>query len=66
MNPPIPPLPQSSDDRLLTKKNAAAMLSISTRTLDRMTAAGKISKVYVGALPRFRESQIKLIVSEGL
>ena len=59
-NPPI------QDDRLLTKKEAAATLSISTRTLDRMIAAGKIDKVFVGASPRFRKSEIDQVIARGI
>lgn len=53
-------------DRLLKKKVVAERLSISKRTLDRMVAAGKIEKIFVGASPRFRESDVSRIVFEGL
>jgi excisionase family DNA binding protein len=53
-------------DRLLKKKVVAERLAVSKRTLDRMVAAGKIEKVFVGASSRFRESDIDRIVSEGL
>ena len=52
--------------RLLTKKEAAARLSISTRTLDRMVVQGMIEKVFVVAAVRFRESDINEIVNHGI
>ncbi|MBK1884145.1 excisionase family DNA-binding protein [Luteolibacter pohnpeiensis] len=61
------PLPsQIPGDKLLTKKAAAERLSISTRTLDRMVAAGKIDKIFVGSSPRFRKSEIDQIVARGI
>lgn len=54
------------EDVLLTRKAAAKRLSISTRTLDRMVAAGKIGKVFVGSSPRFRRSEIDRIVARGV
>ena len=59
-------IPKGVADRLLKKKVVADRLAVSKRTLDRMVAAGKIEKVFVGASPRFRESDIDRIVSEGL
>jgi excisionase family DNA binding protein len=61
-----PPPPQPQSDRLLTKKAAAEKLAISPRTLDRMVAAGKIVKVFVGASARFRQSEIDRIVAKGI
>ena len=55
-----------SASRLLTKKEAAARLSISTRTLDRMVVQGLIETVFVVAAVRFRESDINDIVSNGI
>ena len=55
-----------SSSRLLTKKEAAARLAISTRTLDRMVAQGMIEKVFVLAVVRFRESDINEIVRHGI
>lgn len=55
-----------SDDRLLTKKQAASRLAISVRTLDRMVARRILEKVFVGNAPRFRKSDIDAIITNGV
>lgn len=54
------------EDKLITKKKVAKRLSVSTRTIDRMVAEGRLEKVFVGAAPRFRDSDIDRIVAEGV
>ena len=53
-------------DRLLNKKQVAEILGISTRTLDRLVAAGLLEKVFVGASPRFRASDIARVMENGV
>lgn len=55
-----------TEDRLVRKRDAAKRLDISTRTLDRIVADGRLEKVFVGASPRFRNSDLDRIVAEGL
>jgi excisionase family DNA binding protein len=50
--PPIAPL-------LLDAPAAARALSVSTRTLHRLTASGELSPVYVGRLTRYRFSDLE-------
>ncbi|MBT3637474.1 MAG: helix-turn-helix domain-containing protein [Opitutae bacterium] len=45
-------------DRLMTKKQVAETLAVSERTLDRLLARGKLTKVKVGGCVRFRASEI--------
>ena len=56
----------ASRDRLLNKKQVAGILGISTRTLDRLVAAGLLEKVFVGASPRFRASDIERVMKTGI
>ena len=55
-----------TEDRLVRKRNAAKRLDISTRTLDRLVADGRLEKVFVGSSPRFRSSDLDRIVAGGL
>jgi len=52
-------------DILVTKKKAAKILSISTRTLDRLIALGSLDRVYVGSSPRIRLSDLHQIIENG-
>jgi len=56
----------TTEDRLLTKKMAAHRLSVSVRTLDRMIGQGRLEKVFLGASPRIRNSDIEAIIAGGL
>jgi excisionase family DNA binding protein len=51
---------------LLTRKVAAARLSISTRTLDRLASSGSIERVLLGTAVRFRAADISKIVDRGI
>lgn len=57
---------QNQRDSLITKKEAAARLAISIRTLDRLVAQGLIEKVFVGRSVRIREKVIAAIVEGGV
>ncbi len=58
--------PRSPQDRLITKARAASLLSLSTRTLDRMAGQGQITKVFVNGSVRFRQSEIDLVIEKGV
>ena len=64
-NPSVAQIPPTNSDRLLTKKAAAKRLSISIRTLDRLIKEGLLEKIFVGASPRIRESDIQEIILRG-
>lgn len=51
---------------LVTRKVAALRLSISTRTLDRMSKQGLIERVFVGGSVRYRATDIANIVERGI
>ena len=53
--------------KLISKKEAAEMLSISTRSLDRLVASNRgLRPVKIGGSIRFRLDQIMKIVEGGL
>lgn len=56
---------EKTKDRLITKQMVARRLSVSVRTVDRMSADGLLEKIFIGPSPRFRESEIDQIVSCG-
>ena len=49
-------------DQLLTKKEVAEILAVSERTLDRMLARGKLTKVKVGGCVRLMANEIDAVV----
>ena len=51
-----------SSDRLLRKKEAAARLASSERTIDRMANSGSLTRIKIRGAVRFRESEIKSII----
>jgi excisionase family DNA binding protein len=53
-------------DRLLTPDEVCERLSVTPRWLRRAVDEGRIERVKVGALNRFRESYIDEIVQNGL
>ena len=54
-------------DRLLTKKEAAELLGVSERTIDRWRAAGaKLGETKLGRIIRFRASTIEKLAEKGL
>jgi len=58
-------IPEENSDRLLRKKEAAAKLACSERTLDREADCGRLTKVKVRGGVRFRESEIQAIINGG-
>lgn len=53
-------------DRLITKDTAARLLSVSTRTLDRLCSKNLIEKLHVGGSVRFRLSDVQKIIQRGI
>ena len=50
------------DALLLTKRDAAAALRVSTRTVERLIAAGTLRAVTVGSSPRIRRADLEAYV----
>jgi excisionase family DNA binding protein len=58
---------QSSNEKLLRKKDVAERLSCSTRTIDREASCGRLTRVKVRGGVRFRESEVQAIINgDGL
>jgi excisionase family DNA binding protein len=57
-------LPQSAKEPLLDSQQAAAMLKVHPRTLQRLVHRGKIHAVQVGKLWRFRASAIEAWIDQ--
>lgn len=53
---------QPPDDRLLRKKETAAMLACSLRTVDRLANSGRLTRVKFAGV-RFRESEVRAIIN---
>lgn len=51
--PPTPPVPAPKPTRLLTPPEAAAFLSVSSRTLTRLTATGDLPHVRISGQRRY-------------
>ena len=60
------PLRQDSAERLLDSHEAAAMLKVHPRTLQRLAQRGEIAGVQVGKLWRFRASSISAWIDRRL
>jgi predicted DNA-binding transcriptional regulator AlpA len=56
---------KSLPDQLVTKKAVAERLSLSVRSVDRLTAKGVLRRVKVLGAVRFRLSEVLLIMSGG-
>jgi excisionase family DNA binding protein len=54
----------SFNHRLLNKRQAAALLSISVRTLDRMRSTGQIKAVKVRGAVRFDPAAIERFITQ--
>jgi len=53
----------ANNDRLLRKKEAAALLACSPRTVEREASSGRLSRVKVRGAVRFRESEVFAIIN---
>lgn len=53
------------DKSLVNKGGAAEMLSVSVRTIERMMAAGQLTKVKIRGAVRLRVSEIKAFLEGG-
>ncbi len=60
----LKPLLPEKYDPLLSRKDAAAMLNISTQTLDKRAKAGLIQDVRIGKKIQFKTSEIKRAMLE--
>ncbi len=58
-------LPPVLREQLLRKKEAAAQLACSARSVDRLVSEGKLVRVYVLGGVRFRQSQVNAICEGG-
>jgi excisionase family DNA binding protein len=56
---------QHIDDSLLRKKQVADRLACSPRTVDRLAAAGKLTRVRILGGIRFRLSQVTALMNGG-
>lgn len=50
---------------LLTRKEAAALLRISVRSLERLAAAGKLKRTKIGSKVLIQRTEIERLVVEG-
>lgn len=55
----------SYEDRLLTKKQAAAILGVHINTIDNMRRQGRLKAIPMGTQVRFRLTDVKSIISDG-
>jgi excisionase family DNA binding protein len=53
-------------DRLISKSQAANLLGVSTRTVDRICSEGSLEKVFLRGSVRFRLLDIQAIVQSGI
>ena len=56
---------EPTDKALLSKKEAANMLGVSTRTIERMMTHGELAKIKIRGCVRARLSEIKQLLGEG-
>ena len=57
--------PRSPQERLISKREGAKLLAVSTRTLDRISEKGVLEKVHVNGSVRFRLGDINRIIQNG-
>lgn len=50
-------------DKLISKKEAAAMLGVSERTVERLTAAGTFDAYKIASRTKYRESDIQTYIN---
>jgi len=54
-----------TEEALLRKKDAATVLACSIRTLDRLVALGRLTRVKILGGIRFRKSEVQAIMNGG-
>ena len=52
------PVLNGNEDALITREQAARLLSVHIRTVDRLTRQGKFRTYYLGCLVRFLKSEV--------
>jgi excisionase family DNA binding protein len=57
---------QNVNDKLLRKREVAEMIANSLRTVDRIVAEGKLTRVKIRGGVRFRLSEVQTIINGGL
>ena len=56
---------QTSIEKLLRKKQVAELLACSLRTVDRLVAMGRLTRVKIHGGVRFRSSEVQAIMNGG-
>jgi excisionase family DNA binding protein len=56
---------QFPEDRLLRKKEVAALLGCSTRSVEREASCGRLKRIKIRGGVRFRLSEINAIIQSG-
>jgi excisionase family DNA binding protein len=56
---------QLTNDKLLRKKRVAELLACSLRTVDRLVAVGRLTRVKILGGVRFRLSEVEAIMNSG-
>jgi excisionase family DNA binding protein len=51
--------------QIYTKKEAATVLKVSEKTIDRLVLKGKLNSTKIGGLRRFTEQQLNRLIREG-
>ena len=57
---------QQTGDKLIRKRQVAEMLACSLRTVDRLVAVGRLTRVRILGGIRFRLSQVQAIIEGGV
>jgi excisionase family DNA binding protein len=55
----------NSCEKLLQKKHVAELLACSLRTVDRLVATGKLTRIKILGAIRFRQSEVQAIMNGG-
>ena len=55
----------TTEEKLLRKKQVAEVLACSLRTVDRLVAAGRLTRVKILGGIRFRWSQVQMLMNGG-
>lgn len=63
-SPPAVETAQPDDALLIRAPEAARLLGLSSRTLRRLTAAGDVPSVRIGAIRRYRRHELEALITE--